>query len=94
MISLRSGGVPHTIEKILTRATTLLQTSSRSKICKTSYGPPKSQESQFREFRDSNFGVLGQNDIWVLATWLGIKNTIRGKVMDSPKSKPWQDING
>jgi hypothetical protein len=33
-------------------------------------------------------GVLGQNDIWVLAPWLGIEYTIRGKVVASPKSGP------
>jgi len=31
----------HTIEKPSTRATTLLQTSSQSKVYKQSYGPPK-----------------------------------------------------
>jgi len=29
-------------------------------------------------------GVLGQNDIWVLALWLSIKCIIRGKVVASP----------
>ncbi len=51
--------------------------------------PPKLQESQFWEFRDSNLGVLGQNDIWVLAMWPGIKNTMKGKAVASPKSRPW-----
>ncbi len=37
----------------------------------------------------SNLGVPGQNDIWVLASWLGIGNTIRGKVVASPKSELW-----
>jgi hypothetical protein len=41
------------------------------------------------EFQDSNLGVLGQNDIWVLAPWLGTKNIIRGKVVASPKSGSW-----
>jgi hypothetical protein len=36
-----------------------------------------------------NFGVQGQNDIWLLASWLGIENTIRGKVVASPKSGLW-----
>ncbi len=54
-----------------------------------SYGPPKLQKSQFRGFRDSNLGILGQNDIWVLVPWLGTENTIRGKVMASPKFGPW-----
>jgi len=34
-------------------------------------------------------GVLKQNDIWVLALWLGTNNTIRGKVVVSPKSGLW-----
>jgi hypothetical protein len=34
-------------------------------------------------------GVLGQNDIWVLAPWPCIVNTIRGKVVASPKSGLW-----
>jgi len=31
----------------------------------------------------------GQNDIWVLVPWLGIEYTIRGKVVTSPKFRPW-----
>ncbi len=41
------------------------------------------------EFQDSHLGVLGQNDIWVLVSWLGIKYTIKGKVMVSPKFGLW-----
>jgi hypothetical protein len=33
--------------------------------------------------------VTRQNDIWVLVPWLGTKYTIRGKVVTSPKFKPW-----
>ncbi len=33
-----------------------------------------------------NLGILGQNDIWMLALWLGTKNNIKGKVMTSPSS--------
>jgi hypothetical protein len=33
--------------------------------------------------------ILGQNDIWVLAPWLGTKNTIKGKVVASFKSRSW-----
>jgi hypothetical protein len=36
-----------------------------------------------------NLGILGQNDIWVQAIWPNTENSIRGKVMASPKSKPW-----
>ncbi len=31
----------------------------------------------------------GQNDIWALVMWPGTEHTIRGKVVASPKSKPW-----
>ncbi len=43
----------------------------------------------FENFRTPNLGVLGQNNIWVQAPWLHIKNIIRGKVVASPKSGPW-----
>jgi len=89
LISLRAGGVRHTIEKFLTRVITLLQTSSQLEVCTQSYGAPKSQESQLWEFRDSQMGVLGQNAIWMWASWRGTKYTIRGKVMASPKFGPW-----
>jgi hypothetical protein len=38
---------------------------------------------------DSHLGVLGQNAIWMWASWRGTKYTIRGKVVASPKSGPW-----
>jgi len=75
--------------KTLMRATTFLQTSSQSKVYTQSYGAPKLRESQLWKFEDSHLGVLGQNDIWVLVPWPGTKYTIRGKVVASPKSRPW-----
>ncbi len=39
-----------------------------------------------------NFGNLGvprQNDIWVLVLWPGTNNTIKGKVVASPKFRLW-----
>jgi len=88
-ISLHVGGVRHTIEKLSTRATTFLLTSSQSKVYTQSYGPLKLWESQFWEFQDSRLGVLGQNDIWVLVLWPSIEYTIRVKVVASPNSEPW-----
>jgi hypothetical protein len=41
LIYLNAGGVPHIVEKLSTRATTLLQTSSQLKVYKRSYGLPK-----------------------------------------------------
>jgi hypothetical protein len=41
------------------------------------------------KFRDSHLGVSGQNDIWVLVSWLGKKYIIRGKVAASLKFGSW-----
>jgi hypothetical protein len=76
-------------KKISKRATTLLSTSFKSNVYTQSYVPPKFWEFQFKEFRDSNLGHLGQNDIWVLAPWPNIKNTVRGKVVATPKTRSW-----
>jgi hypothetical protein len=43
----------------------------------------------FKNFEIPHLEVLGQNDIWMLAPWLGTKNTIRGKVVASPKFGLW-----
>jgi hypothetical protein len=40
-IYLHAGGMWHTIEKLSTRVTNLLKTSSQSEVCTRSYGPPK-----------------------------------------------------
>jgi len=34
-------------------------------------------------------GVPGQKAIWMWAPWRGAEYNIRGKVVASPKSKPW-----
>jgi hypothetical protein len=81
--------VSHTVGKISTRDTTLLQTSFQSEICKQSYGPPNLWESQVWEFRDSQLGVLGQNAICMLVLWPTTQYTIRGKVVASPNSGSW-----
>jgi len=86
---LRAGDVRHTTEKLSTRAKTLLYTSSQLKVCTRSYGPPKLQESQLWQFRDSHLGIPKQNAIWMWASWRGAEYTIRGKVVASPKSGLW-----
>jgi hypothetical protein len=48
--------VRHGVGKLSTRATTLIQTSSRSELGARSYGSPKSRESKPGQFRDS-FGT-------------------------------------
>jgi hypothetical protein len=59
-IYLAADNVRHTVGKISTRATTLLQTTPRSEMRLQSYGVPKLQESQLARFRDSHSGVPGE----------------------------------
>jgi hypothetical protein len=40
----------HIVGNLLTRATTLLETSSQSEVFTQSYGAPKSRESHLRNF--------------------------------------------
>jgi hypothetical protein len=56
-IYLAAGNVRHTVGKLSTRATTLLQTALQSELCTRSYAPSKSRESQLAGFRDSHAGV-------------------------------------
>jgi hypothetical protein len=44
-----------------------------------------------RNPNSGNFGtsIWGQNAIWMWPPWRDIENTIRGKVVASPKSRPW-----
>jgi hypothetical protein len=46
-------------------------------------------ESQLWEFQDSHLGVPRQNVIWMWVSWRDTKYTIRGKVVASPKFRPW-----
>ncbi|CAM6079621.1 unnamed protein product [Sphagnum tenellum] len=56
---LAADNVRHTVGKVSTRATTLLQTALRSEVCSQSYEASKSRESRWAEFRDSRARVLG-----------------------------------
>jgi hypothetical protein len=57
LIYLAIGGVRHIIGKLLTKNTTLLQTTSRSDVCLQSYGAPKLRKSQLTRFWDSHSGI-------------------------------------
>ncbi len=85
--SLCSGDMPHTIENLSMKATTLFSTSFQSEVCTQSYGPPKLHEFQLWELQDLR--VPRQNDIWVLVMWPSTKYNIRGKVVASSKFGSW-----
>ncbi len=59
-IYLATGKVSHTIEKLLTRAITLLYIALRSKVCSQNYGAPKLRESHLVRFWDSHSGIPGE----------------------------------
>jgi hypothetical protein len=92
-IYLVADDVPHTVKKLSTITTTLLQTALRSEVCSQSYAASKSRESRLAGFRDSHAGVARESrerkTIWMWAPWRGPEYTIRGKVVASPKSGPW-----
>ncbi len=84
-----TGGVQHTVGNLSRRTTSLLQSSSQSEVWAGSYGLPKSRESKPGQFRDSSLGILGIKAIRMRVRWSNAKNTIWGKVVASPESRPW-----
>jgi len=79
----------YTVGKILKRATSLLETSSQSKVWAGSYEFPKSRESKLGQFRDSSLGVLVIKAIGMRVPRSNAENIIWGKVVASPESGPW-----
>jgi hypothetical protein len=47
------------------------------------------ENPNFKNFKSLDLGILRQNDICVQPLWSSIKNTIRGKVVVSPKFGLW-----
>jgi hypothetical protein len=89
-IPLCAGGVQHAVGKLSTRATTLVQTLSQSKVCTRSYSPAKLQDSQPWRFWDSrdkkSFGChshgVAQNILYGGKWWLPL-NPGRGESCES-----------
>jgi hypothetical protein len=79
-VPFRVGGMQHSVGKLLTRATTSLQTSSRSKVYTQEVIVLQSCESSnLGDFRTPILGVLGQKAIWMRAPQRGAKYTIWGR---------------
>jgi hypothetical protein len=81
--------VQHTVGKLSTRATTLLQTASRSELCIRSYAPSKSRESQLAGFRDSHAGVPGEKSHLDVGSVESHRVYYKGEGGGFPKSRPW-----
>jgi hypothetical protein len=86
---LRAGGVPHTVGKLLMKATTLLRLHINQRSAEKVMGPQSRKSPKFGNFETPKLEVPGQNAIWIWASWRGTEYTIRGKVVASPKSRPW-----
>ncbi len=84
--------VRHGVEKISTRATTLVETSLQLVTVVGSYKHSKSQDSNWDNFGTisgfqlESFGKKSHLDVALRRV---VDNTIGGKVVASPKSGPW-----
>jgi hypothetical protein len=77
------------VGKVLRRATSLLQTSSKSEVWAGCYELPKSRESKPGQFRDSSLGVPGLKAIWMWVWRSNAENTIWGKAVASLEFGLW-----
>ncbi len=90
LIYSHASGMPHIVGKRSRQRLQLcLRPHFNQRYTQEVIGLQNHGSSNFKNFGTPNLKVVGQNDIWVQAPWLGIENTIRGKLMASPKSKPW-----
>jgi hypothetical protein len=55
----------------------------------SSQSPGTPPETVSGQFRDSNLGVPRKRATSMEPRWRGTENTIRGKVVASPESRPW-----
>jgi len=88
LIYFRVGGMPYIVGKLLTRIQLCFKPHLNQRS-KKNLGFQSRKSFNFENFGTPNLGVLGQNDIWVHAPWPSTNNTIRGKVVASPKIRPW-----
>ncbi len=87
--SMRADGVRYTVGKLSTKAINLLQTSSRSQVWTKKYSLAKLQKSNLNSFETPLWESRDKKAIWMWASQRGIENTIWGKVVASPESRPW-----
>jgi len=90
-IYLAIGGMPHTIEKLSMRATTLLQTASRFECLLAKLWGSKVAGVPFGAISGLPLGSPGREKPFGcrLCGQPATKYTIRGKVVASPKSGLW-----
>ncbi len=79
--------MPHTVGKLSMRLQ--LCNKPHLKFTHKVMGLQNHGTSNFENFKIPTW----ENNIWVLALWLGIKNIIRGKVLASPSSGHGDTMN-
>jgi hypothetical protein len=78
--------MPYIVEKLLLKDTIFFQTSLQSDVCIKSYGPPKLQESQFRDSQLGNPMTKWHFSVGPMARH---KKYYKGEGDGFPKSGPW-----
>jgi hypothetical protein len=75
----------HIVRKLLMKVSTFLHTSPQSKVWTKIMGFQRWENPNFENFKTPNFRIWGQKNIWMEASWLSTKNTIKGIVVVSLK---------
>jgi hypothetical protein len=86
---LGASSMKHTFENLSTTAITLLQTSLQSKVCTWSYASQSYESSNYGNFGTPIWKSWNKKAIRMWPMWRGAEYTIRGKVVASPKFRPW-----
>jgi hypothetical protein len=89
LIPLHASGVPHIVGKLLMRGYNFAWYFTSIGGLHIKLWDPKVTGIPILGISGFPFGVLRQNDIWVLVLWPRTEYTIKGKVVASPKSRPW-----
>jgi hypothetical protein len=86
---MRTGGLQHTVGKLSTRATTLLETSSQSEVWVKSYSPAKLWKSKTWQFRTPLWESWDKKPFRCRYRGEPQRILYGGKVVASPELKPW-----
>jgi hypothetical protein len=88
-ISSCAGRVQHIVGKLSTRATSFLYTSLQSEVCMWNMCPQSCESPSCENFGTPTWESQDKMPFRCGPPWKATKNTIRGKVVASPKSEPW-----
>jgi hypothetical protein len=89
LTSLREGGMPHTVEELLTRDTTFSSDLTSIGSLHTKLWASKVARALILGISRLPLGSLETKWHWVLVPLLGIEYIIRGKAVASSKSRTW-----